>query len=592
MISVEKALTERLPFFAQYPESKTAKSVTSVLKRLTNEAMINQVLDDLAGLEGLDFVEAALDRFDFHYQVDAREISHIPSDGPLVVVANHPLGVFDGLALIHLISKVRPDLKVVVNDILGQFDALSSLLLPIRNMGSSARRSDILAINAHVRTGKAVLVFPSGEVSRLRPTGVKDPKWSTGFLRFAKRADAPILPIFVKAKNSPTFYTLSMLNKPASAFLLPREMLRQQGRRIALEIGKPLAPEFLNQPQDLKKQAKAVRRYLYGLKEKRHARGLPVLTPVAHPERRNQLRQELRASTLLGATADGKQIYLVKANGCPHVIRELGRLRELTFRMVGEGTNGCRDVDQYDRYYDHIVLWDDDALDIAGAYRVALTAAIAQSRGLAGLYTNSLFKIPESSPFVLDGMELGRSFVQPRYWGSRSLEYLWHGIGAYLRNFQEAEKPRYLFGAVSVSNALPTLAKDILIAHYQYRYPGQHWGVAARCCYQFDPDSQAAIAELAAQTDAASAFRILKRSMRKQGCAVPTLFKQYSDLCAGAGVSYAAFSKDQGFNSVDGLVVVDLTMLKPEKFKRYIAPAEAEKEEAIGAVPYANADSV
>ncbi|TMP71083.1 GNAT family N-acetyltransferase, partial [Pseudoalteromonas sp. S1609] len=138
----------------------------------------------------------------------------------IVIIANHPIGSLDALALINVLSTVRADLKVVANRMLMTVDAMHSLLLPVDNLSGQSKKQELSNIHRHLKNEGALLIFPAGEVSRLRPTGIKDCKWNSGFLRIAKKANSPILPIYIKARNSPLFYGASMLYKPLASLLL------------------------------------------------------------------------------------------------------------------------------------------------------------------------------------------------------------------------------------------------------------------------------------------------------------------------------------------------------------------------------------
>ena len=211
-------------------------------------------------------------------------------------------------------------------------------------------------------------------------------------------------------------------------------------------------------------QAKLFKRHVYRL-----GRGkkplLQTERSIARPERRSDLKKALADAHLLGATPDGKQIYLFETADSSPVIREITRLREVTFRAVEEGTGQRRDMDRFDSYYHHLILWDEDALEIVGAYRLADSAAVIEEQGVGGLYTDSLFSFDNSHSWFLDqGLELGRSFVQQRYWGKRSLDYLWYGIGAFVA---QNSQYRYLFGPVSMSNSMPLAGKELMVYFYK-----------------------------------------------------------------------------------------------------------------------------
>jgi putative hemolysin len=249
-------------------------------------------------------------------------------------------------------------------------------------------------------------------------------------------------------------------------------------------------------------------------------------------------------------------------------MQEIGRLRELTFRTVEEGTGQSQDIDKYDVYYGHLVLWDEQDLEIVGAYRIGEGNNIMKSKGAEGFYTHSLFDYKsEFIPYLEEGLELGRSFVQPRYWGQRSLDYLWYGIGAYLRNHPNI---KYLFGSVSISNAYPQLAKEVIIGFYN-----QHFGsplnlAQARRPFVISPQAQQFI-ESELKSDYKSSFKILNNELKKLGVKVPVLYKQYVELCVDKGCHFIDFNRDPDFSDcIDSLIMVELDKITHKKRQRYI----------------------
>jgi hypothetical protein len=362
------------------------------------------------------------------------------------------------------------------------------------------------------------------------------------------------------------FYGVSALYRPAGMLMLAREVFARRGSRIALRIGH--ARRIAADEPD-RRALKAARQALGAIGSRREARP-DGPQPLAHAVDRRLLVRELSRMPLLGRTPDGKRIHAGPLQADSPLLREIGRLRELTFRAAGEGTGQRLDLDAYDTWYDHIVLWDSEALEIAGGYRVAPCERVFAERGLAGLYSASLFTYPcHLLPRLMQGMELGRSFVAPGYQGSRSLDYLWLGIGAYLRHQPTV---RYLFGPVSISADLPLAAREQMVGYYA-RYFGDHGqGVAANRPFRFlatPPD----FGDLG--TD--DAFRLLKANLGALGARVPTLFKQYTELCEPGGARFLAFGVDPDFNhSVDGLIELDLSRVRPRKRERYLAgPAPA-----------------
>ncbi len=216
------------------------KPAISMLKKLTHEEEVNRFLNKHQHLQGFDFIDQVFDYFNFSYSVSHSDRYNIPASGRLVIVANHPLGALDGLALLKLVGEVRRDVKIIVNDVLTQFNAIDNLLLPVDNLNKSTQKSSIRAIINGLEDEQAVIVFPAGEVSRIRPNGVRDGKWSAGFLSFAKKTEAPILPIHVSARNSSLFYSSSMVYKPLSGMLLAHEMFNKHSKTIGFRIGAPI----------------------------------------------------------------------------------------------------------------------------------------------------------------------------------------------------------------------------------------------------------------------------------------------------------------------------------------------------------------
>ncbi len=413
-----------------------------------------------------------------------------------------------------------------------------------------------------------MIVFPAGEVSRLSLRGIRDGRWNRGFVRFANATRAPVLPVRVQARNSALFYGASALFKPAGTALLAREMFARRGRPLRLWVGQAMQ---LDPALDPALQLQAVRHALYALGgghgQAGGAGGGPE--PLAAAIAAERVAADIEAAELLGQTGDGKQIRLARCAAGSPLLLELGRLRELTFRRVGEGTGRSRDLDDFDLLYQHIVVWDATQQRIAGAYRVMRGAQALARSGLAGLYTAALFRYADDAiSRIAEGMELGRSFVVPDYWGSRSLDYLWQGIGAYLRCQPGV---RYLFGAVSISAALPREAREQLVAYYQRYYGGGHGLVESTRPFQYF-----AAPPSFGDMDADAAFELLKANLAVLGTSVPTLYRQYTDLCEPGGARFLAFGVDPDFSdSIDGLIEVDLQAIRPNKRRRYLRDAGA-----------------
>jgi putative hemolysin len=566
MLSIEHSLTARLPWLAHYPTIH--RPMAGMLGRLADEEGFNRVLDLVGDLEGFAFVERVLEILGTSYHFDPREREHIPLDGPLLVVANHPLGMQDALALLQLIGSVRSDVRILGNDWLATVPQLSKLLLPIDVFGKGAA-SRLRGIYRALDNGEALIVFPAGEVSRVRADGVRDGRWSDGFARLSLRGKTPVLPVHVAARNSTMFYGLSMLAKPLSTAMLPREAVAPGQRRIGFSIGALVSADELAQRSGgvPATAARLMRRHVYRVG--RH-RGLIFggQAPLAHPESAHLVAAELTGSDKLGDLSDGKQVWLFTGTADSVVMREIGRLRELTFRKVGEGVGTRRDLDTFDRHYEHLVLWDPGMLRIVGSYRLGHGGKLISQRGLAALYTSSLFHYsPALESRLAQGLELGRSFIAPAYWRSRALDQLWQGIGLYMQRHPEL---RYLFGPVSMSIKLPREAREWIAAAHKF-YFGTPGLAHARQPFVISAEVADGVRLALQGLDAPAGLGKLKHHLDALGVSLPVLYRQYVDLVEPRGVQFLDFGEDPGFSGcVDGLVLLDLAMLKPAKRERYL----------------------
>lgn len=571
MFTVDEVLNKHYPHVSSRPW--LSKPLRFILERLLHERECIKFGELYPHLNGLDFVDQVLDHFNFSYSARDCEKEHIPVQGRLVIVANHPIGSLDGLALIKMLSEVRKDIKVVANQMLMAITPLHPMLLPVNNMQGGTAKDHLTNIHQHLREEGAVIIFPAGEVSRLRPQGIRDTHWQSGFLRLARATKSPVLPVFIDGKNSPMFYGLSMIYKPLATMMLVKEMFKQRKKHLPMRIGELIPHDsFSNSGISIPAQVKLFKKHLYRIGADR--KGIfETQNPIALPEDRKELSLAIKKCELLGNTTDGKQIYLYQYQNSSPLLREIGRLREIAFRSVGEGSNRRRDIDQYDSQYYHLILWDQAELEIVGAYRFGDAQKLHSHRDGKGLYSASLFDYQESmTPYFEQGLELGRSFVQPKYWGKRSLDYLWYGIGAFLNKHP---KYRYLFGPVSLSNTYPQAAKDLLVHFYQSYFGNQDDIARSKCPYSVPTD----ITQVFNGKDYKADFTQLKHLLANMGVAVPTLYKQYTELCEEDGVQFLSFGTDPDFNNcIDGLVLVDMEKIKAKKRQRYMPDEEKNTE--------------
>ena len=347
-------------------------------------------------------------------------------------------------------------------------------------------------------------------------------------------------------------------------------MFKQKNKSIEILIGEIIPNENIMPKGILQdKLIDLYKKQIYNLKTKKSY--FVTQTAIAHPEDRRLLKKELKESITLGNTKDGKKIYLYSSEDKNSIVlNEIGRLRELSFRKVGEGINKKRDIDKYDRYYKHIVLWDDEELEIVGAYRIAECKNILKKYNKNALYTSTLFQFDENfDNYLNDSIELGRSFVQPKYWGSRALDYLWQGIGAYIKNNPHI---KYLYGAVSISQTYPKVAKDMILYFYDTYFPSKKVIAEAKLPYSIDYDDEyfKVFQKELLLNNYKEDFKTLKKDLGFLELSVPTMYKQYADLCEDGGIEFCAYNIDKDFSDcVDSFILVNVDKIKPKQKERY-----------------------
>ncbi|MDR3113715.1 MAG: lysophospholipid acyltransferase family protein [Endomicrobium sp.] len=569
MINVESILQTRID------ESGLAawqvKLIKPILKTVLCEKSFTEFDRQFSHLQGIEMIEQIFAHFKIKCETDISELENIPVTGAVVIVANHPVGSIDGLALLKTVAHIRPDVKIAANYMLSVLKPFKELFICVDNMNAKgSSRGQIENIKEHLKQEGALILFPSGEVSRLSITGIKDKKWNRGFLRLAIKAKAPIVPIHIAARNSALFYIASFISKPLSTLLLAREAFKQRGKSLKIRIGSRIPYTALkNKGISAEELASLFYRHIYTLGKGKDG-CIKGDAPIALPKNRAVLKDAIESCEKLGAMQDGSEIYLYKRreeDNCA-ILHELGRLREISFRAVGEGRGQRLDLDIYDKYYYHLILWNPKRIEIIGAYRFIPTAQYVKSARLEALYSHSLFNYGGDMKLVLEqAIEMGRSFIHPNYWGRRGLDYLWQAIGAYLAKYPQC---RYLFGAVSISGALPDAARELLVSFYRLYFSSKKKIAVSKRPYPIS--SWEALNKFGGENYKEDFIR-LKSMLADMGCAVPVLYKQYSELCEPGGVEFVDFGIDADFNNcVDGLVIVDLLKLKPLRYQRYIAP--------------------
>jgi putative hemolysin len=570
-ISIREIILSKRPSFLSSFPSFIRNILFYLIEKIIHQKEMNGFIQAHSDKLNISFIDEVLEYLDVSFQVSAKDRSKIPSEGKFIISANHPLGGLDGLILLKMIFEIRPDVKIVVNDILMWLDNLKDLFIPFDVTNGKLKRENIDLIGKSLNNGEAVLLFPSGEVSRFSLKGIKDIKWNKGAIFFAEKYNAPVLPVYVHGRNSLLFYFLSAINKRLSSFLLPHELFNKKSKIVTIKVGDYIpASSFSSNIYKKKYQIDLLRKHVYLLPKGKKV--YKTEKNVVHPVEKKTLKKQIYTSHFLDVTDDGKIVAEADFSGCPDVIKEIARLREITFRKVGEGTGNKLDIDKFDKDYKHILLWDEKELEIAGAYRLGVCKSIIEKNGLPGLYTNSLFSFSQQFLNLLpNSIELGRSFIQSRYWTTNALDYLWRGIGKFIQNNPGI---RYMFGGASISSSYSDEAKSLIVFFYN-KWFGKPGFVQARNKYVISVGIEKEMKNCFNSDNYKSELITLKNRLKFLGYSIPTFYKQYSDLCEKDGVSFLDFAVDTNFNNcVDGLILIDITKIKASKKGRYLAENE------------------
>ena len=527
------------------------------------------------------FVSQSLKILDIDYQVESQELARIPITGPCVLVANHPYGGMEGLILFDLISRIRTDFKVMGNHLLGRLPALRSHLIAVDPFNSeTSARVNIAPLRQALKClelGELLIIFPAGAVSyrQSKASGVVDPVWSDSLARIVRRSKTPVVPIYFPGHNGPLFQWVGKIHPRLRTALLPRMLLGQRHSRKRVYVGQPITPRSYNEFTSDRELTDYLRlrtyalgaRTLTSIADATTTHAVPVIVAVDKELLLQELAQ-LPAAQILTENGEFLVCY-ADAGQIPWLLNEIGRLRELTFREVGEGTGKDCDLDRFDESYVHLFLWHKERQEVAGAYRLGHIDRIMATVGSKGLYTGTLFAMQPTLLKELNlGLELGRSFVRPEYQRSFApLLLLWKGIGHYLTLFP---RYRYLFGPVSISRDYSLAAKQLMtqVLTEQYRLNELAALVKPRTPLTFKPQLLAGL-ELEQQSflQEIDNLSVLVSDMEADGKGIPVLLRHYLNL----GGQILAFNRDPEFSDViDGLLLVDLLKADKKQLQRYM----------------------
>lgn len=585
-----KRLIQLQSFFKNPLQRKVFSVVGGAVEKALALDRINQIYYAAATKEDdRHFMDRVLEVMNIELAVAESDLARIPRNGRLVVVANHPFGGIEGIILGALLRAARPDVKLMANFLLKAVPDLHDAMIFVDPFDrDESARVNLRPMKESLRWLKqeGVLgVFPAGAVSHidLRRGGIRDPEWSTTIARLVQMTESPVLPVFFNGSNSLIFQVLGLVHPRLRTGMLPRELVNKSNRVIEVRIGHLIPYKRIAEVGDERQVMDFLRMRTYHLRRRRGEKAAPMRravfpiqmveptkVDVAPPVSSGLLKAEIEhlppAQRLL--ESGGLEVYYAEAVQIPHLLREIGRLRELTFRAVGEGTGHALDLDRFDDYYVHVFVWNKAKDELVGAYRLGRADEIVRKLGVQGLYTSTLFRYRRRLLKRLGpALEMGRSFVRQEYQKNySSLLLLWKGVAHYV-----AQNPdcKILFGPVSVNNDYQSSSRQLLVAFLKMNnfLPDLARLVRARKPLRTNPLQVWNLKRQRAVVNDLEDVDALIADLESEMKGMPVLLRQYLRL----GGKLLGFNIDPAFSYVlDGLILVDLTETDPTLLAKYM----------------------
>lgn len=577
---------QRFGFFGNF--------ISWILLKILRISAINKIYERNKDKTDLDFLNGVLEDCNIKFEIPEEDLKRIPKEGAFITISNHPLGGIDGVLLLKLLIEKRPDYKIIGNFLLLRIAPLKPYVMPVnpfenrKDVKSSV--SGLKNALMHLREGNPLGIFPAGEVSTYKDGKLNvDKPWEEGAVRLIKKANVPIIPIYFHAKNSRLFYFLSKISDTLRTAKLPSELMSQRSRVIRVRIGKSISVKDQDNYKEIPAFSEFIRKKTYLLAnpfEKVNkiisTQNIKIrkATRKITPQRNTLLFinevKALRAMDARLLESKNYEVFFANAKDIPNLLHEIGRLREISFRAVGEGTKKSIDLDSYDKYYFHLFLWDREANHLVGAYRMGLGKEIYKKYGINGFYIQTLFKIePELHQMMSNTIEMGRAFIIKEYQQKpMPLFLLWKGIVHVTLRYPEY---KYLMGGVSISNQFSDFSKSLMIefmkSHYydpyiaQYIRPKKEYKVKLK-----DGDKDFVFDATKADMQKFDKFidEIEPGALR-----IPVLIKKYVKQNA----RLVAFNVDPKFNNaIDGLMYIKISDIPESTVKPVMEEFQATLE--------------
>ena len=566
-----------------------------ILLRLLRISKVNKIYQKHKDKKDLPFLNGILDEFQIEFEIPEEDLKRIPKNGAFITVSNHPLGGIDGILLLKLLLEHRPDYKIIANFLLHRIAPLKPYVMPVNPFENHKdAKSSLLGLKSslqHLQDGRPLGIFPAGEVSTYRDGKLMvDKPWELGAVKLIKKAEVPVIPIYFHAKNSWLFYILSKISDTFRTAKLPSELLSQKNRVIKVRIGKPISVKDQQEYKDINSFYEYLRKKTYMLANPFEKKTQNILSTqnlkIAIPPKKIISQKNIQGciKEVASLRKNGKrllesknyEVFFASAKEIPNLLQEIGRLREITFRDIGEGTNKAIDIDKFDKYYHHLFLWDQEVKALVGSYRMGLGKDIYKKHGIAGFYIQTLFRLePELHGMMEQTIEMGRAFIIKEYQQKpMPLFLLWKGIVHITLRYPEY---KYLMGGVSISNQFSDFSKSLMIefmkSHYydpyiaQYIQPKKEFKVKLK-------DADKDFVFDAAKADMQKFDKVIDE-IEPGALRIPVLIKKYVKQNA----RLVAFNVDPKFNNaVDGLMYIKVSDIPESTVKPVMEEFQAELE--------------
>lgn len=532
---------------------------------------INKLYSDVYDENPEAFLDRLIDALGVTIEINEEDLAKIPADGAFITISNHPFGGLDGIILIKLLSRIRPDYRVMANFLLKKIVPIKDYFLgvnPFEGRKDISSAGGLKEALRHLSEGKPLGLFPAGEVSAYQADSntIEDREWTVSVLKLMRKANVPVIPIYFKGSNSLLFQLLGMIHPLLRTVKLPSELLNKKNRVIKLRVGNPIGVEAQNSFADIRQYGRFLRAKTYLLGSSLEVKNFfhksqkaeKHIEPVAAEVPAETLQKEVESirEDYLLFTMKNYSVYCAPTLKIPNILNEIGRLREITFRAVGEGTNRSIDLDEFDLYYYHLFIWDNETNRIVGAYRVGKGKEIVDRYGVKGFYVNTLFKIRKGMmPVLYESIELGRSFIVEDYQRKPfPLFMLWKGILYFLIKHPEY---RYLIGPVTISGKYMEVSKELIMKFIRKNYWDAELAqyISPRCKYRVETNDPGVEVMVEASGSNIAVLDKLIEDIEPSSDKLPVLLKKYISLNG----RIIGFNIDPKFNMcLDGLLILDL----------------------------------